>query len=64
MVKKRKIKRESCPRFLQSGHSAFFKRKSNANRCLKKFKKDPKLDDAKVKKTTHTLRGKGWLLYR
>lgn len=47
---------DKCPR-LQFGHSAFFKSKSEANKCAKEI-------DAKVKRTKHTLRGKGWLVYR
>jgi len=62
MTKKRKTKRESCPRFLQSGHSAFFKRKSDAKRCKGKLSKERGQVELRLKKTTHTIRGKGWLL--
>ena len=47
---------------LQSGHSAFFKRKPDAQKCKKKLNKTKGQVKVRIKKTTHTLRGKGWLL--
>ena len=42
---------------LQTGHSAFFKKKSNARKCAK-------IQEVKVRirKTKHTIRGTGWLV--
>jgi|GEM_PF-4879821 len=48
---------------LQSGHSAFFKKKSSAIKCKKQMEKDPGQVKLRIKKTVHTLRGKGWLLH-
>ena len=42
---------------LQTGHSAYFK-------SLKQAKKFAKKVDGKIKRTTHTTRGKGWLVYK
>jgi hypothetical protein len=42
---------------LQTGHSAFFKKKSDANKCSRLQE-----NKVKVKKTVHTIRGKGWLV--
>ena len=42
---------------LQTGHSAFFKKKINAKKCAKIQE-----NKVRVKKTTHTIRGKGWLV--
>lgn len=53
----------TCPKHLQSGHSAFFKKKSTANKCRKKIiKKEPNQTKLILKKTNHTLNGKGWLI--
>lgn len=53
---KMKKEYEKCPQ-LQSGHSAYFKNKSEAKKCAKEI-------GAKLKKTKHTIRGKGWLIYK
>jgi hypothetical protein len=42
---------------LQFGHSAYFKSKKAAV-------KRAKIEDARIKKTTHFIRGKGWLVYK
>lgn len=42
---------------LQSGHSAFFKKKSTAKKCAKSQE-----NRVRVKKTNHTILGKGWLV--
>lgn len=47
---------------IQSGHSAFFKKKSDAITCRKKLMRDKGQVRLRLKKTTHTMRGKGWLL--
>ena len=50
-------KRKTICRQLQFGHSAFFKKKPDAQKCAKKQE-----SKAKVRRTTHTIRGKGWLV--
>jgi len=42
---------------LQFGHTAFFKKKTDAKQLAKK-------EDARVKKTNHFVRGKGYLVYK
>ena len=42
---------------LQTGHSAFFKKKSDAKKCFKIQE-----NKVKIRKTKHTLRGSGWLV--
>lgn len=42
---------------LQYGHSAYFKKKSQAKKCAKK--QDSKV---RIRKTNHTILGKGWLV--
>lgn len=42
---------------LQTGHSAFFKKKTDAKKCAKIQE-----NKVSVKKTAHTIRGKGWLV--
>lgn len=42
---------------IQIGHTAFFKKKSDAIKAAKKYK-------AKIKKTKHFIRGAGYLVYR
>ena len=51
MVKKEYKK---CPK-LQSGHTAYFKNKTEAKKCAKEI-------GARLKRTAHTIRGKGWLV--
>ncbi len=55
------VKKTICSK-LQSGHSAFFKRKSDAQKCKIKLDKTKGQVKVRVKKTKHTLRGKGWLV--
>jgi hypothetical protein len=47
---------------LQSGHSAFFKKKSTAKKCIKLLRKDKGQTRLRLRKVNHTLRGKGWLV--
>lgn len=47
---------------IQSGHSAFFKKKSNAVKCKKRLSKEPGQVKLTIKKTKHTIRGRGWLV--
>ena len=42
---------------LQFGHSAFLKSK-------KKAKEMAEIENARIRKTTHSLRGKGYLVYK
>ena len=55
------VNKTTC-RNIQSGHSAFFKRKADVLKCKKNLKKDRGQVKLRLRKTTHTLRGKGWLL--
>lgn len=59
---KRKIGKLDCSRGLQSGHSMFTKSKREAKRCIRELKKDKGQVKLRLKKTIHTLRGKGWLI--
>jgi len=42
---------------IQFGHSAFFKKKADAVRFAKK-------NGARMRRTTHFIKGKGWLVYK
>ena len=62
MVKKKRIGKLECSGGLQSGHSMYTKSKKEAQRCIRQLRKDPHQVRVRLKKTTHTIRGKGWLI--
>jgi hypothetical protein len=59
---RKKIYKLDCSRGLQSGHSMFTKSKSEAKKCIRELREDPHQVKLRLKKTTHTIRGKGWLI--
>lgn len=59
---KRKIGKLDCKRGLQSGHSMFTKSKKEAKECVKELRKNPNQVRVILRKTTHVIRGKGWLI--
>ena len=59
----KKIGKLDCTRGLQLGTSMFTKSKKEAQECSKQLMKDPHQIKPKLRKTTHTIRGKGWLIF-
>ena len=62
MAKKKRTGKLDCSKGLQSGHSMYSKSKKEAKKCIIQLRKDPHQVKVRLKKTTHTTKGKGWLI--